>query len=139
VAGSSFGEGQIGGFYHSAPDWQLAEIALDPALAGHTKRLIFSWRNDGGGGSQPPAAIDNLRIYSSWPWLDTASVPQNLQIIASGSDVILTWDKITGANDYIIEDADMFDGSFSPLGRGDNSFSTAGSHPRRFFRIRATE
>jgi hypothetical protein len=24
-------------------------------------------------------------------------------------------DKITGANDYIIEDADMYDGSFTPL------------------------
>ncbi|MDR1631388.1 MAG: hypothetical protein LBR97_00620, partial [Dysgonamonadaceae bacterium] len=27
-----------------------------------SKRLVFSWRNDGSGGSQPPAAIDSISL-----------------------------------------------------------------------------
>jgi len=139
VAGSSFSDGQIGTAYHSSPDWQYVSIELDPAMAGQLKRLIFSWRNDSGGGTQPPAAIDNIRIYSSWPYLDPQEAPQDLQIISSGTNVILSWEKVTGANDYIIEDADMYDGLFTPVGRGFNSFTVPGSHPRRFFRVRATD
>ena len=139
VAGSSFSDGQIGTAYHSSPDWQYVSIELDPAMAGQLKRLIFSWRNDSGGGTQPPAAIDNIRIYSSWPYLDPQEAPQDLQISSSGTNVILSWEKVTGANDYIIEDADMYDGLFTHVGRGFNSFTVPGSHPRRFFRVRATD
>jgi len=32
-------------------------------LAGETKRLVFSWVNDGVSGTQPPMAIDSLRIH----------------------------------------------------------------------------
>ncbi|WP_035679209.1 fibronectin type III domain-containing protein, partial [Flavobacterium limnosediminis] len=32
------------------------------AMAGQTVRLVFEWRNDGTGGTQPPAAIDNIDI-----------------------------------------------------------------------------
>lgn len=37
------------------------------AFAGTVMRLVFEWRNDGGGGVQPPAAIDNiiLRVCST--------------------------------------------------------------------------
>lgn len=139
VAGTPFSDGMIGAPFHSASGWQLAEIALDPSLAGLTKRLIFSWRNDSGGGTQPPAAIDNLRIYSVWPYLDPMDAPQNPAITASGSNVILTWDKLDGANDYIVEDADSLDGPFTPIGRGYNSFGTPGSFLQRFFRVRATD
>ncbi|MFO8144252.1 MAG: right-handed parallel beta-helix repeat-containing protein [Candidatus Syntrophosphaera sp.] len=139
VAGSSFSDGQIGTAYHSSADWQLVTLPLSAAYAGQTMRLIFSWRNDGGGGEQPPAVIDNIRIFSSWPYLDENAYPLDVQISADGNNVVLTWDKIDGANDYIIEDADMFDGIFSPIGRGYNSFTTPGTYSRRFFRVRGTD
>ncbi|MBH8570627.1 T9SS type A sorting domain-containing protein [Microvirga sp. STS02] len=39
-------------------------IQLPGSLAGSTQRLIFSWRNDGTGGVQPPATIDNISVTS---------------------------------------------------------------------------
>ncbi len=139
VAGTSFSDGQIGSPYHSSPDWQLVTIDLDPAWANQTKRLIFSWRNDSGGGNQPPAAIDNIRIYASWPYLDANASPQDVFITSSGSDVVLSWAKVDGANDYIVEDSEFIEGPFTPIGRGYNSCTIPGSYPSRFFRVRATD
>lgn len=139
TVGTSFTEGQIGDVYHSSADWQLVSLPLSAAYAIQTKRLIFSWRNDGGGGTQPPAAIDNIRIYADWPYLDENAYPADVQSSASGGSISLTWDKVDGANDYIIEDSDMFDGVFTPIGRGYNVFTVPGSYPKRFFRVRATD
>ncbi|MBK8847265.1 MAG: hypothetical protein IPO27_12270 [Bacteroidetes bacterium] len=38
---------------------------MPAAYAGTTQRLVFTWRNDGSVGYQPPAAIDNISITSS--------------------------------------------------------------------------
>ncbi|RZL00084.1 MAG: hypothetical protein EOO62_24225, partial [Hymenobacter sp.] len=35
-------------------------IQLPASLVGTTQRLIFTWRNDGSGGVQPPVALDNV-------------------------------------------------------------------------------
>jgi hypothetical protein len=37
-------------------------IQLPASLAGTTQRLIFTWRNDGSGGVQPPVALDNVLL-----------------------------------------------------------------------------
>ena len=55
---------------------QTTSITLPASLAGTTFRLIFSWKNDGGGGSQPPAQIDNIALVSStapaqYTWIAT--------------------------------------------------------------------
>jgi len=44
--------------------WQTySNPALDlSSFAGTTMRLVFEWRNDSGGGSNPPAAIDNISM-----------------------------------------------------------------------------
>ena len=38
--------------------------ALNNCLAPSTRRIIFTWKNDNGGGVQPPAAIDNIQLIS---------------------------------------------------------------------------
>jgi len=64
VAGS-LPAGQIGDTYRlNANVWQTVTLDLDPALANSTKRLVFTWRNDGNSGTQPPAAVDNIRILT---------------------------------------------------------------------------
>jgi hypothetical protein len=45
---------------------QTLTLSLPPALAGTTFRLIFFWKNEGGG-NNPPAAIDNISLISSIP------------------------------------------------------------------------
>jgi hypothetical protein len=47
-----------------AETWQNLSVQLPEGLAGLTKRLVFTWRNDGSMGNQPPAAIDNIRIVA---------------------------------------------------------------------------
>lgn len=46
-------------------DWQNKEVTIDVADAGNYY-LVFAWRNDGSGGNNPPAAIDNVSI-SKYP------------------------------------------------------------------------
>ncbi len=41
-----------------------ASYLLPSTLAGTTFRLIFGWRNDGSGGTQPPASIDEISLIS---------------------------------------------------------------------------
>lgn len=42
-------------------------IQLSPALAGTTVRLIFTWQNDNSIGTNPPASIDNISLFSQVP------------------------------------------------------------------------
>ncbi|MDN3708776.1 gliding motility-associated C-terminal domain-containing protein [Myroides ceti] len=54
---------QIGGNFFQQANWQNYNQIIDVnAYAGQTRRLIFEWRNDGSGGNQPPAAVDNVNI-----------------------------------------------------------------------------
>ena len=52
---------QLGGSLNQQTTWQTAEFDLS-AYAGSTHRIYFKWHNDGSVGTQPPAAIDNIKI-----------------------------------------------------------------------------
>lgn len=43
---------------------QTSTVLLPASLAGTTFRLIFHWKNDGSGGTTPPAQIDNISLTS---------------------------------------------------------------------------
>jgi hypothetical protein len=45
--------------------WQHSAIILPDSFANTTKTLVFVWYNDNGGGSNPPAAIDNVSIVGT--------------------------------------------------------------------------
>ena len=53
---------QIGIDYYNVSTYQIANITLPGTLAGQTRRLVFTWKNDGSIGTQPPSAIDNISI-----------------------------------------------------------------------------
>jgi hypothetical protein len=55
---------QLGVEYSSGSGWQTANITIPASNAGTTKRLVFSWRNDGNSGSNPAAAVDNISLIS---------------------------------------------------------------------------
>lgn len=63
---------------------QTATLFLPASAAGTTVRLIFHWKNDGGG-TQPPAQIDNISL--------TSQVPGTFISIATGNwNDPITWD-----------------------------------------------
>jgi hypothetical protein len=68
AAGTQLTTGQIGNtWYNLTTNWTEKTITINNAIAGTTKRLVFSWRNDGSGGTQPPAAIDNIELTYTMP------------------------------------------------------------------------
>ncbi|PZR21396.1 MAG: hypothetical protein DI539_08135 [Flavobacterium psychrophilum] len=66
-------------------------------LGGSTRRLIFEWRNDGVGGNQPPAAIDNINFKVIQCPQPSALAMTNLTV----NDATFTWTPPTsGATGY---------------------------------------
>lgn len=66
------------------------------ALAGTTVRVIFTWRNDGSGGTQPPAAIDNINISVS-----TCGKPTAVNTISTSSNsATIGWTPFSGTTQY---------------------------------------
>lgn len=69
VAGTELTTNRIGDTrYHlgGADTWNTASITIPAFATDTTVRLVFSWRNDGSQGKQPPAAIDNIVIWKSF-------------------------------------------------------------------------
>ncbi|MFL5753215.1 MAG: T9SS type A sorting domain-containing protein [Bacteroidia bacterium] len=58
---------QLGTDYQSQSTWQTVNLTMPASYAGTTRRIIFSWRNDGSIGTNPPAAVDNIIITSTTP------------------------------------------------------------------------
>ncbi|MGQ9846187.1 MAG: fibronectin type III domain-containing protein, partial [Bacteroidales bacterium] len=63
VVGTQLTNTQLGSTYNQQNTWQNAAIQLPDTLSGKTKRFVFSWYNDGIYGTQPPAAVDDIRFY----------------------------------------------------------------------------
>lgn len=55
-------------------NWHSEHYVIPSTFAGDTVKLVFEWQNDGGGGTQPPAAIDNVNVS-----LITCITPDNLE------------------------------------------------------------
>jgi hypothetical protein len=61
---SGSGRIQVGGNNESQTTWQTYTNATlnVSSFANSTMRLVFEWRNDGSGGSNPPGAFDNVNL-----------------------------------------------------------------------------
>ena len=79
--------------------WQTyttAEIAVQEG----TYKVVFLWRNDGSGGSQTPAAVDNFSITKV-----ACATPVNLHAIdslATASAAVLTWEPQSAEENWVI-------------------------------------
>ncbi len=80
-------------------------ITLTSAIVGNasvssTRRIIFTWQNDGNGGTNPPAAIDNISITSSAPAplaysSSTVIQPVTSSVVANSQDNQVVGIKVT--------------------------------------------
>jgi len=97
VAGTQLGTGQIGGNFNSQPTYQNTTLTLPSAFAGTTQRIVFSWRNDGSVGNNPPAAVDNISITTSVPpppSCTTYSLPVNGAAVCNAGET-LSWSPLS--------------------------------------------
>lgn len=96
---------------------QTTTVYLPPSLAGTTFRLIFSWKNDGSGGLQPPASIDNISLTSEVPgtfisvvtgnWTtastwDANAVPSPADQVTVSTGHVVTIDAVNQGADNLI-------------------------------------
>ena len=89
------------------PDSYLARIygeneftgknVLIPASYAGEKYIVFTWRNDAAGGTQAPAAIDNIMMYS------TCTTPTNLAATVDGRTATITWNAMEGQDAWVVE------------------------------------
>ena len=65
--------------------WQTRVGVVHVSTPGNYK-LVFSWTNDGSGGSTPPGAIDNISLTRN-----SCPMPQNISAVVSADSINLTW------------------------------------------------
>ena len=90
---------QVGTNLNQQSTWQTynnANLNIS-AFAGQTMRLVFEWRNDSSGGTQPPGAIDNVNLFvcnNATPTLNVSAVTYN--------SATLTWNQDLNGASYTI-------------------------------------
>ncbi len=89
------GNVQLGTNYNSQATWTTATITIPAAYAGTTSRLVFQWRNDNSGGTQPPAAFDDVTIITTCTGATTAAA-SNLTLTSATAN----WNAFVGATGY---------------------------------------
>ena len=98
TAGS--GRIQVGANFNQQTTWQTySNSALNVStFAGQTMRLVFEWRNDGSGGSQPPAAVDNISL--SIPSCQSPTAPLGSPTTATTANISWTAASPIPSNGY---------------------------------------
>lgn len=98
------------GGYVGSSSWATANITVPAAYAGTTFRLVFQWRSDTGGGSNPPIAIDDVSLVSSC----TGAVATAATSITNTS-ANANWNTFSGATSYDLQYRTVGSGSWSTL------------------------
>ena len=78
-------------------DWTHKDYILEN-VANSAKKIVFYWKNDGSGGTNPPAAIDNISIQGF-----TCAQPAQLTMTDIASDnVTIDWTEVGNSTSWTI-------------------------------------
>ena len=86
----------LGGKMNGSSSWQTA--VATPSLAAGDYILVFMWANDGSGGSQAPAAIDNILITPLTCPAPMALVVDDL----TAHEITVSWSPSGSESDWVI-------------------------------------
>ncbi len=113
----------LGGKNNLQSSWQTSSGEFNMSVAG-TYYLVFMWANDGSGGTQPPAAIDNIEIA-----LSTCPAPTALAVDStSQNSITVHW---TGnASAYSV----MLDNIYGTT--TDNFYTVTGLNPSTAYNVK---
>lgn len=112
--------------------YTTVNLTLPAAYEGQTARLIFEWRNDGSGGTQPPAAVDNINISASNCLPPTALFAEN--ITTTSADLKWTSTENLFDVEYGIAPLSLGGGTFFS-GIDSNSLSISGLDPATVYQF----
>ncbi|MBO7224424.1 MAG: fibronectin type III domain-containing protein, partial [Bacteroidales bacterium] len=79
------------------PAWTNASISLSN-VSNTTKQIVFYWRNDSYGGTNPPIAIDNISIVG----VDCASPTNLASTTITANEATLSWQENGSATSWTI-------------------------------------
>ncbi|MEE1019920.1 MAG: fibronectin type III domain-containing protein [Bacteroidales bacterium] len=79
------------------PAWTTASISLSN-VSNTTKQIVFYWRNDNTGGTNPPIAIDNISIVG----VDCASPTNLASTTITANEATLSWQENGSATSWTI-------------------------------------
>ena len=108
-AGIVLSTGQLSSPLNHTEIWKEADLNIPNSLSGGPKRIILMWTNDATGGTQPPAAVDNIRVLLN-NYTDYAFVYNGLALVnvPAVSDTLgntyypkLTIEGITNPENYL--------------------------------------
>ena len=95
--------------------WERITIPFPNNLQEGAYKLMFSWRNDNAGGMNPPAAIDNVNIYST----SCASVNEFAITMEDDSESVLmnifVTDSLNEDVEYLVEYRYVGDSSWNTI------------------------
>jgi gliding motility-associated-like protein len=78
---------QVGANFVGNAAWTTYSNILNwTAFGNSNRRIVFEWRNDGSGGVQPPAAVDNINVS-----VITCPQPSNLTVAATSTATSATF------------------------------------------------
>jgi len=120
---------RIGGTFNQSADFATFSGVTDlSAYAGQVVRLVFEWRNDGGTGTMPAGAVDNVKVKVTSCAPPTALAAAN----PTGNSAALSWtstgnlfDIAWGVTGFTLEGT----GSNAENGIAGTSFNLTGLNP----------
>ncbi len=85
------------GQMQGSSNWQTQDGTINIADEG-TYCLVFMWVNDGGAGSNPPAAVDNVAFMRN-----TCSRPDAIVVDSTDTEnIYVHWNAVEGVNEYAL-------------------------------------
>jgi hypothetical protein len=119
ISAANSGGLQLGGNLQDQLSYTTANFTIPASYAGTDARLVFEWRNDGGGGTQPPASVDNVTITVGSCPAPTSLSATNLT--TTSADLI--WNENGSATQWTVE--------YGPAGftQGTGTFVTVNGTP----------
>ncbi len=100
--------------------WIREYILISGENANTTKKLVFMWRNDGYGGDNPPAAIDNVSVTSTFCDFATNVSVETVDMGESVSADVYITDNNDNATEYIVEYKLASDNAWTSMSSSDN-------------------
>ena len=77
-------------------DFTTQNVVIPAAYAGG-KYIVFTWHNNANGGTQTPAAIDNVSMNT------TCTTPTNVAATVNGQSAVITWNAPEGQNAWTLQ------------------------------------